>query len=435
MGALVRFILLLAIAAVAATWYFGFDAVAWLRDRGTPALVAAAERIASLGRDAPRPAGSQTAAAGSQAAATNPEGGSGTGGTQNRAPAVAVVPGQVERKPMPVVLDTVGAVQPVASVSIRPRIDSQIVQIHVKEGDAVKTGDPILSLDARSIEAQIRQAEAAIEKDSAQIAQSQRDLARIETLLTTNVASRQQADTARTALAMHQATLAADLATLENLKVLRTYYDIRSPVDGRIGSIPLKVGSTVRTGDQTPLAVINQINPVYVSFAVPQTSLPMLQQAMRAGPVRVDVTIPESDGPPLQGGIAFMENTVEVGSGTLTVKAEVANREERLWPGLFVRARVTFRTDPQSVTVPQAAVQVGQKGPFVFVIKPDQTVELRPVVVDRTIDGQTVIAKGLEGGERVVVDGQLRLVPGARVEIRNDSAPQPAAKPAAAASS
>jgi len=336
---------------------------------------------------------------------------------------------------MPVVLDTVGAVQPVASVSIRPRVDSQIVQIHVKEGDAVRKGDPLISLDARSIEAQIRQAEAMVEKDRAQIAQGQRDLARIETLLTTNVASRQQADTARTALSVLQATLAADTATLENLKVLRTYYDIRSPVDGRIGSLPLKVGSTVRTGDQTALAVVNQINPVYVSFAVPQTSLPMLQQALRAGPVRVDVTIPESDGAPLQGRVAFIENTVDVGSGTLTVKAEVENREERLWPGLFVRTRLTFRTDPESVTAPQAAVQVGQKGPYVFVIKPDQTVELRPVVVDRTVDGQAVIAKGLQGGERIVLDGQLRLVPGAKVEIRDNTAPQPAGKPAAAASS
>ena len=418
-------VILLGLAAAAgATWYYDSQAIDWLRAKGAPpAVLDAAERIAALGRGSTRRPDEAPPAVAQAASGPN------AGPARNPPPPVLVVAGTVERKPMPVVLDTVGAVQSIASIALKPRVDSQIVAIPVREGDAVKAGQLLIQLDARSIDAQIQQAAAMVEKDRAQVAQAQRDVSRAQSLLATRVASPLQAETAQTALATAQANLAADQANLNNLKVQRTYYDIYAPVNGRIGSLPYKVGSAVRAADGTALATVNQITPVYVAFAVPQTSLPLLQRSMKAGSDRVDVSVPDANEPPLEGRIAFIENAVDANSGTLTAKAEVPNPAERLWPGQYVKIRLIFHVDPNSLTVAQGAVQVGQNGQYVFVIKPDRTVEMRPVVVDRIVDNQVVIAKGLEAGDTVVVDGQLRLTPGAKVVLKGDSAP--GAKPPA----
>jgi multidrug efflux system membrane fusion protein len=405
-------------AAAGAAWYYDSQAVAWLKAKGAPpAAIEAVERIAALGRGPAQRPEAQAAAPQGVTPARNPP------------PPVLVVAGTVERKPMPVVLDTVGSVQSIASIALKPRVDSQVVALPVKEGDAVKAGQLIVQLDARSIDAQIQQASAAVEKDRAQVAQAQRDAARTQSLLATRVASQLQAENAQTALATAQAMLAADQANLNNLKVQRSYYDIYAPVTGRIGSLPYKVGSAVRAADATALATVNQITPVYVAFAVPQTALPLLQHAIRTGSDRVEVSVPDSNEAALEGRIAFIENAVDANSGTLTAKAEVANPAERLWPGQFVKVRLVYRVDPDSLTVAQGAVQLGQSGAYVFVVKPDRTVEQRPVVVDRVVDGRAVVAKGLEAGESIVVDGQLRLTPGARVTVQGEAAPD--AKPPA----
>jgi multidrug efflux system membrane fusion protein len=226
------------------------------------------------------------------------------------------------------------------------------------------------------------------------------------------------------------ATIEADRAALQNLEVQASWYEIRSPIDGRVGSIPLKPGSAIRANDSALLATVNQLDPIYVAFSVPQASIPALREAMTAGDVAVQVKQPGAKGEPLAGRVAYIENMLDAASGTLGVKASIANPQERLLPGEYVQVRAVLRTDPQALVVPEPAVQLGQNGTFAYVVKEDDTVEARRVAVDRTVDGQAVIAKGLTAGERVVVDGQLRLFPGASVVMGKSG--EDAGKPAAA---
>jgi multidrug efflux system membrane fusion protein len=332
-------------------------------------------------------------------------------------PAISVLAAKVEVKPVPVVLDLLGSVQAVASIPVKVRIDSQIETVTVKEGDRVKAGQTIFTLDARSVGAQVSQAEALVKRDMELVDQTQSELNRTEPLVASKILSPKDLDTARLNFNSAKATLAADQAALENFKVQQTYYEIKSPIDGRVGSLPLKPGSSIRAADAQLLATINQVTPVYVTFSAPQVSVPALRDAMRAGDVPVIVSIPGSTDK-LTGKIAFTENAIDTSSGTLLVKATVENSAEKLLPGLSVNVRVVLRTDERAVTVPEAAVLVGQDGAYAFVLKPDNTVASRPLVVDRKVDGQVVITSGLAPGEQVITDGQARLVPNTRVEVR-----------------
>ncbi|MDR3496082.1 MAG: efflux RND transporter periplasmic adaptor subunit [Ancalomicrobiaceae bacterium] len=343
-------------------------------------------------------------------------------------PAIAVLAAEVRTESVPVVLDLLGTVQPVASIPVKVRLDSQMAEVAVKEGDKVKAGQLIFKLDSRAVEAQIRQAEAVVVKDQALVAQTAAELARVAPLSNSSFLSKKDLDTAKAAADTAVATVGADKAALDNLKVQLSYYDIHSPIDGRVGSLPYKPGASIRAADATLLATINQITPVYVAFAVPQSNVAALREALADHPLDVSIHIPGSSGGPLPGKIAFTENQIDSGSGTLMVKALVDNAAERLIPGQFVDVRVILRVDDKAVTVPEAAVLVGQNGTYSFIIKPDDTVDLRPVVRDRTVDGRTVISHGLTPGEKVVVDGQARLVQNSRVEVRPPAAPsQPGA--------
>jgi len=213
-----------------------------------------------------------------------------------------------------------------------------------------------------------------------------------------------------------------DQATVDNFKILLTYYTIRSPMDGRVGTIALKTGNAVKAQDTISLVTINQIRPIYASYAVPQRELPGIRAAVGAGTVPVLATVPGDPGGPITGKIFFFDNQIDPTTGTISLKAIFDNADERLWPGEFVNVSSTLRVEADSVTVPSSAVQVGQNGSYVFVVKQDNTVELRPVTVSRTVDNESVISKGLNGDERVVTDGQLRLTNGSRVEIRTSNA-------------
>lgn len=341
---------------------------------------------------------------------------------------VPVVVATIAQKPMSVAVDAVGTVQAIASIQIKPRLDSQIVKVHVAEGALVKEGDLLFQLDARTLRAQLGQIEAQIRKDQAQLAQARRDHQRYEDLLGKNAGTVVQRDTAQTAVKAAEAQLEADEAAKANVQASLTYTEIRAPVSGRIGSIASKAGAVVRVGDNSvnsTLATINQIDPIYVTFAIPQVILPDLRAAMAKGEVTVTAIV--DDAKKQSGVMAFIENSVDPNTGTVTAKARIANASELLWPGQFVKVEIVLGVENDAIAVPSAAVQLGPQGAYVFVVK-NGTAELRQIVVKRAQNGESVIGRGLQDGEQVVVDGQLRLVNGAAVSVR---APAPAqAKPA-----
>jgi multidrug efflux system membrane fusion protein len=276
----------------------------------------------------------------------------------------------------------------------------------------------MFNLDARAAQAQVHQMDAQLARDRAQLANAKRDVERFAPLVAKDFVSRQQYDTAQTAVRSLEATVRADESALENASVLLTYYTILSPMDGRVGTIALKAGNNVKSND-VPLVTINQIKPIWVTFSLAQSDFPALRAAMANGAVEVDAAPPGDTAPPEKGRIEFFENAIDTATGTITLKATFDNPQEMLWPGEFVNVSVMLAVEQNALVVPQAAVQVGQNGTYVFVVKPDSTAELRPVQVSRSIEGKSVIAKGLEPGEQVVTDGQVRLTNGVRVEIRS----------------
>jgi multidrug efflux system membrane fusion protein len=327
---------------------------------------------------------------------------------------VPVVLASAEKKPLPVTIEAVGTVQSLASIPIKARVDSQIASVDVEEGAKVEAGDLLLTLDNRSIKAQLAQAEAMVAKNRAQLLQARRDFARAEDLLAKRIGTEVQRDTAATTVKVQEAQLAADEAQRANLAALLSYTEIRAPVSGRIGSIALKSGTTVKAGDAQPIMTVNQLNPIHVSFAVPQTMFGDLRKALSQGKVAVEARV--GDGMSA-GTVAFVENTVDAATGTVLARALMNNADERLWPGAFVSVRVVLGIQADAVSVPSAAVQLGQQGSYVFVVRDGRKAELQAVTVARTIGNDSVISAGLAGSEKVVVDGQLRLVNGAAVQI------------------
>jgi len=333
------------------------------------------------------------------------------------APSVPVVVATVTRQTMPVRIDTIGTVQTIAMVTIKSRIDGYIDQVLITDGQFVKAGDIMFRLDSRTAQAQVEQAQAQLARDQAQLANAQRDVRRYEPLVAKDFVSHQQYDTAATNAQALTAAVTADQAMITTAKTLLSYDTIVAPIDGRVGTITIKAGNSIKSND-LPLATINQIKPIYVGFSLPQYELPGLRAAMAAAPVEVSVRAQGDTGDPITGRVAYFDNTVDVASGTIAVRARFDNDDLRLWPGQFVNVSMTTRIEPDALTVPSSAVQVGQDSSFVYVIKPGNTAQARPVTVARSLDGRSVIAKGLEEGEKVVIDGQMRLTNGTRVEIR-----------------
>jgi multidrug efflux system membrane fusion protein len=353
--------------------------------------------------------------AASPAASAQPQG---RRGRLNPGGPVPVVVTKVAKKPLPIVIEAVGTVQAIASIQIKARLDSQIMKVGVEEGALVKEGDLLFELDSRTLRAQLGQIEAQIRKDQAQIIQAKRDTERADGLLTKGAGTVVQRDNSSTTLKSLEAQLESDEATRQSVLTQLSFTEIRAPVSGRIGSISSKAGTVVRIGDNTTtsaLATINQVDPIYVAFAVPQVFLPDIRAAMAKGEVKVVAIVDENRKQP--GAIAFLENNVDPLTGTVTAKARINNANEVLWPGQFVKVEVVLGIEPDAISVPAPAIQLGPQGPYLFVIK-DGIAELRNVTIKRTQNGESVIGKGLEGGEQVVTDGHLRLVNGANVGIR-----------------
>lgn len=337
-------------------------------------------------------------------------------GQSPQSPAVAVAVATVVAKPVPVEFGTIGAVTAHATVAVKSRIDGEIMEVHLEDGQEVKSGDLLFSIDSRTIHAQLEQAQANLAHDQALLVSAQREVERQISLVKKNFASKQAVDQARASADSLQASVEADQAAVDAAKVQLSYTEIRSPIDGRAGVVNLPRGNMVKANDSGSLVVLNQLRPIYVAFALPQGELPRVRQAMAAGPLTASATIPGDSGPPLAGDLTFVDNAVDSTTGTIQLRATFDNAETRLWPGQFVNVTLTLRIDPAAIVVPDAAVQHGQNGAYVFVVRPDSTVEIRPVVVDRSVAGESVIASGLSAGESAVVEGQLRLTPGLRVE-------------------
>ncbi len=264
----------------------------------------------------------------------------------------------------------------------------------------------------------MRQTEAQLVRDKAQLVNARRDVERYAPLVAKDFVSRQQYDTASTTAQALEASVKADEAALENAKVLLTYYTIVTPMDGRLGMVTQKAGNNVKAND-VPFLSVNQIKPIYVVFSVAERELPAIRTAMAKGPVGMSALAAGDSGAPVMGKLAFFDNTVDAATGTIALRGVFENLDERLWPGEFVNVSLTLSVESNALVVPQAAVQIGQDSSFVFVVKSDNTAEARKVEVSRTIDGKSVVAKGLEEGERVVIDGQLRLSNGSRVNVRS----------------
>ena len=353
------------------------------------------------------------------------------GGQQART--VPVLIASAVQKPMPVRFDTIGVVQPVSSVVLRSRVESQVMDVLVADGATVKEGDVIIKLDQRTVEAQIKQAEAQLARSQAQLEQAQRDVRRFEQLIANDAGSRVNLDNSRTQMATLQAQIQSDQAALENLKVQLGFYTIRAPISGRIGVVGVKPGNIAKIAENSlPFATLIQISPIYVAFAVPQKLLVELRGAMDAGTASVTAT-PQGTTKSATGKIAVIDNSVDNASGTITLRAMFGNDNELLWPGALCNVRVTLRTEANAIVVPREAVQTGQNGNFVFVVQ-DGVAKVRPVTLDRAIEGEAIISSGLKAGENVVTDGQLLLTDGARVEQKGGAPAPAAAQPAKGAS-
>lgn len=343
-------------------------------------------------------------------------------GAKKAPPPVPVLATNVVERPMPVQVRAIGNVEAFSTVSVRAQVDGPLLAEHFREGQEVKKGDLLFTIDPRPFAESLKQAEANLTRDKAQLENARLENQRYEELGKKGVASPQDADKARAAFAALRATVQADEAAVSNMKLLLGYTEIRSPIDGRTGDARKDAGNVVKAKDDE-LVVINQVQPINVTFSVPEHYLPDIKRFLAAGPLAVEAVVANHEELRARGQLSFINNTVDIATGTIQLKAAFPNTENTLWPGQFVNVRLDLATTPRAIVVPSQAVQAGQQGEFVFVIKADHTVEMRPVVLAHSRNGVAVIERGLRAGETVVTDGHLRLVPGTKVEVKTRIGP------------
>lgn len=345
--------------------------------------------------------------------------GQGRGGRSRGNAVVPVVVTTAVQKAVPLKIRAVGNVEAYSTVAVKSQVTGVLMQAHFKEGQDVKKGQLLYTIDPRPLQAALKQAEANLARDSAQLRNLREQVRRYAELVEKQYVSREQYDQIRTNADAASAVVDADKAAVENAKVQLSYCFIYSPVNGRVGSLLVNEGNLVRVNDSTPLVVINQINPIYVTFAVPEQYLADLKRYSARGALTMEAAFPSDEGRPELGKLDFIDNAVDRATGTIKLKGVFTNSERRLWPGQFVNLAVTLATQPDLVVIPSEAIQVGQHGQHVFVVKEGNRVEMRPVTLARTSEGEAIIAKGLRAGERVVREGQFLLGPGSRVEVKN----------------
>ena len=339
--------------------------------------------------------------------------------------AVPVMVAAVIRKDVPAQLQAIGNVEPYSTVSVKSQVEGQLGKVYFEEGDEVKKGELIFLVDSRPFEASLKQAQANMERNLAQMKKAQSDTRRYAELLKKGIVSEAEYDQYRSSYETFKATVNADAAAVEKAKLQLEYCYIRSPIDGRIGRLMVNPGNIVE-GNQTILAVINQIKPIYVTFSVPEQKLSEIRKYMSAaGKLKVEVIPSAENDNPVSGELTFLNNQVDATTGTILLKALFPNEDEFLWPGKFVNIALLLTTLKNAVVIPSEAVQTGQEGEYVFVVKPDLTVESRPVTVGSRLAQHVVIAEGLRLQEKVVTSGQFDLAPGVKVEIKNNAEGDP----------
>jgi len=360
-------------------------------------------------------------------------------------PAVPVTVATAVERTVPIQLRLIGNVESYASITVKAQVAGELVRVHFTEGQEVRKGDLLFEIDRRPYDQALHQAEANLNRDIAQQKQAEanlaRDIAQAEnaraqaaryaTLAAEGVISKEQNDTMRTsarsadesaradeaAIDSARAAVIADKAAVEKAKLDLEYCEIRSPIDGRTGSLQVKQGALIKSNADTAMVTVNQLYPTYVTFSVPEDQLANIRKSMAQGPLAVEAYVPSDTGEPARGQLSFIDNTVDSATGAIKLKATFSNKEHKLWPGQFVNVVLTIGADSNVTVVPSEAVQNGQQGPYAFVVKADRTVENRILTVGRAIGRETIITKGIAPGETVVTDGQLRLIPGFKVEI------------------
>jgi multidrug efflux system membrane fusion protein len=322
---------------------------------------------------------------------------------------------------VPVELHAIGRVEASSTVEVRALVDGALEQVHFEPGQRVTKGQLLFTIDPRPYRAALDQARATLSRDRALLANAELEFARYESLLDEDFVSREAYDERRANARSLEGTVKADEAAVESARLELEYCAIRSPISGRAGDVLVDAGNLIRAGGDSPMVVLLQIRPVEASFAVPEQYLDELRRRAAAEPIPVEARTRSSTGKASRGQLAFIDNTVDVNTGTILLEANFANDDERLWPGQFVDLVMVLSVQQDAIVVPNEAVLQGQQGTFVFVVERDDTVQPRTVEVDRERGNFSIIASGIEPGETVVTDGQLRLTPGARVEIEDAS--------------
>ena len=347
-------------------------------------------------------------------------------------PAVPVTVASVFTKDVPMQVTSVGNVEAYSTVAVKSRVSGELVGVHFQEGQEVKEGDLLFTIDKAPYEVALKEAQARLERDQALARKARDDVRRNMPLAEKDIVSRQSLDQYVSTAEAAEALVKADQAAVENLQLQLGYCSIRSPISGRTGSLLIQKGNLVKGNDENKsLLTVHQIEPIYVTFAVPEKYLGEINRRTKETRMEVQVQTPENQGgkESIAGAVSFVNNTVEMSTATIRLKATFQNRDRRLWPGQTVNVLLTLGVQPKAVVVPSQAIQSGQSGSYAFVVKQDQTAELRLVSVSRSTNGEAVIDKGLSPGETVVTDGQLLLTSGARVSIRDqNSARQEAPK-------
>jgi len=335
---------------------------------------------------------------------------------------VSVKIGSATRQSVPVQIRAVGNVEAYNTVSIKAMVGGELVNVHFKEGQDVKRGDLLFQIDPRTYDAVLKQSEAQLARDAAQAKLAAEQARRNEILVKKDYISKDQYDTFRANAEAATALVNADKANVENNRLQLEYCTIKSPINGRLGTVLVNLGNVIKAND-VPLVTINQVTPIYVTFAVPEQNLADIKKYMAAGSLKIDAIIRGDEQRPARGRLTFIDNAVDTTTGTIKLKGTFENSDRRLWPGQFINVILTLTTQPNAVVIPSSALQAGQEGQYIFVIKSDSTVETRTVSIASLYGDLAVVAQGVQPGEKVVTDGQLQLVSGTRVEAKGGEVP------------
>ncbi|MGZ4777807.1 MAG: efflux RND transporter periplasmic adaptor subunit [Thermoanaerobaculia bacterium] len=332
---------------------------------------------------------------------------------------VPVTVAKAEHKDVPTQLQAIGTVQPLSTVAVKALVDGQLQRVWFREGDDVRRGQVLFTIDQRPYQASLMQAQANLARDQAQLRNSEAQAARYADLVKKDYVTKEEYDRITSGAEAAKAVVAADRANVQTAQLQLAYCEIRSPIDGRTGGLQVHAGNIVHTTDTTPLVVINQVSPISVQFAMPERDLQTLRTRAGTQSIPVQAVQTNGSGAVAQGKLSFLDNAVNAQTGTITLKAAFPNNDRALWPGQYVNIVATLATQANAVVIPSQAVQIGQQGQYVYVVKADDGVEMRPVTVSRSVGQQAIIGTGVSAGETVVTDGQVRLTPKSKVDVKN----------------